>query len=77
MSSSRKTPLDDTLKHRWLVQHSDRFLAYEYEMARRESSGKEMFPEEIADRIGRSTRYVQGLIKDAYLHAREALSDRG
>ena len=63
-------PKDPTTDSRWLAQHSDRLLHYEFEQARKAGSNAEMFPDEIADKIGRSKEYVSGIIKAAISRAK-------
>ena len=62
MSSPR---IDPTTDNRWLLQHSDRLIHYEWEEMRKRKSSVEMFPDEMADRIGRPKEYVTGIIKNA------------
>lgn len=68
--SSRPRDKDPTLNNKWLVEHSDRMIRYECEMQLRANSTAEMFPDEIADRIGRSKEYVCGIIKNAISRAK-------
>lgn len=56
---------DPTTDNKWLLPHSDRLIHYEWEMMLRSGETVEMFPEEIADRIGRPKEYVSGIIKNA------------
>jgi hypothetical protein len=58
-------PSDPTTDNKWLLPHSDRLIHYEWEMMRRSGETTEMFPEELADRIGRPKEYVCGIIKNA------------
>ena len=67
---SKKPEKDPTTDSRWLGQHSDRLLFYEYEQARKAGSTAEMFPDEMADRIGRSKEYVSAIIKTAISRAK-------
>lgn len=61
---------DPTLNSKWLIQHSDRLIYYEFELMRKAKSTEELFPEELADRIGRSREYVCGIIKNAISRAK-------
>lgn len=67
---SNRRNKDITLRNKWLVEHSDRMIRYECEMQARANSTAEMFPDEIADRIGRSKEYVCGIIKKAISRAK-------
>jgi hypothetical protein len=62
--------VDQTLNSRWLLEHSDRLLSYEFAVRCREKNSSEMFPEEIADKIGRPKEYVCAIIKNAISHAK-------
>jgi hypothetical protein len=61
---------DQTLNSKWLVQHSDRLIYYEFERMRITRSTEEIFPDELADRIGRTREYVCGIIKNAISRAK-------
>lgn len=67
---SKPQSKDPTLNNKWLLEHSDRLIHYECEMMVKSGSTVEMFPDEIADRIGRSKEYVCGIIKNAISHAK-------
>jgi|694.fasta_scaffold19448_7 hypothetical protein len=63
-------PIDPTTNNRWLIQHSDRLIRFEYEKRIRERTTAEMFPDELADKIGRTEEYVRAIIKNAISHAK-------
>jgi len=65
-----KTPYDPTTDNKWLLPHSDRLIHYEYEMMRRSGETSEVFPDELADRIGRPKEYISGIIKNAISRAK-------
>lgn len=67
---SKDNDSDETTNTRWLLQHSDRLILYEYELKRKSGSTSELFPDELADRIGRSQEYVCGIIKNAIARAK-------
>lgn len=67
MSTSHK---DNTTDNRWLLEHSDRLIHYEWQLMRLKKSSVEMFPEELADKIGRPKEYVTGIIKNAMSKAK-------
>lgn len=67
MSSPQSDPTTD---NKWLLPHSDRLIYYEYEMMRRSGHTTEVFPEELADKIGRPKEYVSGIIKNAISRAK-------
>lgn len=67
---SKTNPIDDTTNNRWLIQHSDRLIRYEYEQRLKGKITEEMFPDELADRIGRTQEYVCGIIKNAISRAK-------
>ena len=67
---SKDSPIDPTLDNRWLLSHSDRLIAYEYEVMLRSGSTVEMFPDELSDKIGRPKEYVANIIKNAISHAK-------
>lgn len=69
-TASSKVPVDQTVDSKWLVQHSDRLIYYEFEQMRIAKSTEELFPEELADRIGRTREYVCGIIKNAISRAK-------
>lgn len=62
--------IDPTTDKKWLLGHSDRFIAYEYDRMARLKSNVEMFPDELADKIGRPKEYVTNIIKNALSHAK-------
>lgn len=66
----KTNPIDDTTNNRWLIQHSDRLIRYEYEQRLKGKITEEMFPDELADRIGRTQEYVCGIIKNAISRAK-------
>lgn len=63
-------PNDPTTDNKWLLPHSDRLINYEYEQMMKSGQTTELFPEELADRIGRPKEYVCGIIKNAISRAR-------
>lgn len=63
-------PIDETTNNRWLIQHSDRLIRYEYEQRVKNKVTQEMFPDELADKIGRTQEYVCAIIKNAISHAK-------
>ena len=67
---SKTNPIDETTNNRWLIQHSDRLIRYEYEQRLKGRITEEMFPDELADRIGRTQEYVCGIIKNAISRAK-------
>jgi hypothetical protein len=73
---SKDNPIDPTTDNKWLLQHSDRLIAYEFELRLRSKNSQEMFPEELADKIGRPKEYVSNIIKNAISHAK-ACYDKG
>lgn len=62
--------IDETTNNRWLIQHSDRLIRYEYEQRLKGKITQEMFPDELADLIGRKQEYVCGIIKNAISRAK-------
>ena len=64
---------DPTTDNRWLLQHSDRLIHYEYEQKRLSKDSSEMFPDELSDKIGRPKEYITGVIKNAISRAKESL----
>jgi len=66
----RTDPTDLTTSNRWLIQHSDRLIRFEYERRILERATSEMFPDELADKIGRTEQYVRAIIKNAISHAK-------
>ena len=66
-------PIDPTTDNRWLLQHSDRLIHYEYEQRRKRKDTSEMFPDELSDKIGRPKEYVSGVIKNAIARAKNSL----
>jgi transcription-repair coupling factor (superfamily II helicase) len=68
---SKANPIDLTTDKKWLLAHSDRLIAYEYVRMAQSNSHVEMFPDELADRIGRPKEYVTNIIKNALSHAKE------
>lgn len=62
--------IDQTTNNRWLIQHSDRLIRYEYECRLKAGNTQEMFPDELADKIGRTQEYVCGIIKNAISRAK-------
>ena len=66
----KDNPTDPTLNSRWLLAHSDRLIAYECELKLASRCTKEMFPDELADKIGRPKEYVCAIIKNAISHAK-------
>jgi len=67
----KDSPIDATTDNKWLIHHSDRLIAYEYTLRMRGGVTQEMFPDELADRIGRPKEYVASIIKNAISRARE------
>ena len=67
---SKTNLIDETTNNRWLIQHSDRLIRYEYEKRLAGKITEEMFPDELADRIGRTQEYVCGIIKNAISRAK-------
>jgi len=67
---SPDNPIDPTTDKKWLLSHSDRLIAYEYALTSRNNSAVEMFPDELADKIGRPKEYVTNIIKNAMSHAK-------
>ena len=68
---SKDNHIDLTTDKKWLLAHSDRLIAYEYVRMAKSGSNVEMFPDELADRIGRPKEYVTNIIKNALSHAKE------
>ena len=66
----KTNPIDKTVDNRWLIEHSDRLIRYEYEQKMRDGSTQEVFPDELAYKIGRSQEYVCGIIKNAISRAK-------
>ena len=62
--------IDHTTDKKWLIHHSDRLIAYEYESRIGRGVSEEMFPDELADRIGRPKEYVASIIKNAISRAK-------
>lgn len=67
---SQTDPTDPTTNNRWLIQHSDRLIRFEYEERVKQKITTEMFPDELADKIGRTEEYVRAIIKNAISHAK-------
>ena len=67
---SKTNLIDETTNNRWLIQHSDRLIRYEYEKRLEGKITEEMFPDELADRTGRTQEYVCGIIKNAISRAK-------
>lgn len=63
--------IDQTTDKRWLLSHSDRLIAYEYSMMAKTKSHVEIFPDELADKIGRPKEYVTNIIKNAISRAKQ------
>ena len=70
IAMSQTDPTDPTTNNRWLIQHSDRLIRFEYEERLRKRITAEMFPDELADKIGRTEEYVRAIIKNAISHAK-------
>lgn len=70
-----KNSHDPTTDNKWLLQHSDRLIAYEYEVMLKSKSSVEMFPDELSDKIGRPKEYVANIIKNAISHAKACYDD--
>lgn len=70
IAMSKDNLIDQTTNNRWLLEHSDRLIRYEYELKKKSGSTSEVFPDELADRIGRTQGYVCGIIKNAIARAK-------
>lgn len=66
---------DITVSRRWLLEQSDRLLAYEHRQRCRSRNTVELFPDELSDKIGRSKEYVCQIIKNAISHAKTVNKD--
>lgn len=66
---------DITTSRRWLLDQSDRLLAYEHRQRCRTRNTVELFPDELSDKIGRSKEYVCQIIKNAVSRAKVARKD--
>lgn len=66
----KDSPIDPTLDNRWLLKHSDRLIAYEYDVMLKSGCSVEVFPDELSDKIGRPKEYVANIIKNAISHAK-------
>lgn len=67
------SPDDPTMDNKWLLPHSDRLIHYEYELRKANNDTSEMFPEELADKIGRPKEYICGVIKNAIARAKHSI----
>lgn len=65
---------DPTLNNQWLLPHSDRLIRWEYEQRGANGDTREMFPDELADKVGRPKEYIYGLVKNAIAKAKASVA---
>lgn len=72
--ATSSTSDDPTLNNQWLLPHSDRMMRWEYEQRSENQDTREMFPDELADKVGRPKEYIYGLVKNAIAKAKLAVA---
>jgi hypothetical protein len=72
--ATSSTSDDPTTNNQWLLPHSDRMMRWEYEQRAANRDTREMFPDELADKVGRPKEYIYGLVKNAIAKAKASVA---